>query len=258
MPELPEVETLCRQLRQKAAGAKILRTAVYDEKLAGLESIRGCVIQDVHRCGKTIYVILNDGRSVLIHLRMTGRLFWRDHETKEPYTRWRMTTDSGNIDLIDPRRFATVKIEKTRADGDNKDILLNFSMKAFLEKQARRKVSVKILLMDPQAVSGIGNIYACEILHRAGISPFRQATTINDDEWKRIFRHAKRILKKGIENRGTSISDWRDLYGCSGENQKLLKVYGQEGKTCRTCGSIVERVRQSGRSTYYCPLCQAN
>ncbi|MEN6508560.1 MAG: bifunctional DNA-formamidopyrimidine glycosylase/DNA-(apurinic or apyrimidinic site) lyase [Smithella sp.] len=257
MPELPEVETLCRQLRQKAAGAKILRTAVYDKKLTGQESIRGCVIQDVRRCGKTIHMILNDGRSVLIHLRMTGRLFWRDHELKEPHTRWRMTTDCGNVDLIDPRRFATVKIEKTRPERDNKDILLNFSMKTFLERQAKRKVSVKILLMDPQAISGIGNIYACEILHRAGISPFRQATAISDDEWILIFRHAKRILKKGIENRGTSISDWRDLYGCSGENQKQLKVYGQEGKTCRTCGSIIERVRQSGRSTYYCPLCQA-
>ena len=256
MPELPEVETLCRQLHQKAAGAKILRTAIYDEKLTGQESIRGCVIQDVRRCGKTIHMVLNDGRSVLIHLRMTGRLFWRHQETKEPHTRWRMTTDFGNIDLIDPRRFATVKIEKTWAERDNKDILLTFSMKAFLEKQAKRKVSVKTLLMDPKAIAGIGNIYACEILHRAGISPFRQALSISEDEWVRIFRYAKRILKKGIENRGTSISDWRDLYGCSGENQKLLNVYGQEGKTCHTCGSIIERVRQSGRSTYYCPLCQ--
>ncbi|MHB8138680.1 MAG: bifunctional DNA-formamidopyrimidine glycosylase/DNA-(apurinic or apyrimidinic site) lyase [Smithellaceae bacterium] len=257
MPELPEVETLCRQLHQRAAGAKILRTTVYDEKLAGLESIRGCVIQDVHRCGKTIHLVLNDGRSVLIHLRMTGRLFWRDQEKKEPHTRWRMTTDCGNVDLIDPRRFATVKIEKTRAERDDKDILLNFGMKVFLEKQAKRKVSIKTLLMDPKAIEGIGNIYACEILHRAGISPLRQVAAIGNEEWMRIFRHAKRILKKGIENRGTSISDWRDLYGCSGENQKLLKVYGQEGKTCRTCGSIIERVRQSGRSTYYCPLCQA-
>ena len=169
MPELPEVETLCRQLHQKAGGAKILRTAIYDEKLTGQESIRGCVIQDVRRCGKTIHMVLNDGRSVLIHLRMTGRLFWRDQETKEPHTRWRMTTDCGNIDLIDPRRFATVKIEKTRAERDNKDVLLNFSMKAFLEKQAKRKVSVKILLMDPLAISGIGNIYACEILYRGRV-----------------------------------------------------------------------------------------
>ena len=256
MPELPEVETLCRQLRQKATGAKILRTDVYDEKLARQESIRGCVIRDVRRCGKTISLILNDDRSVLIHLRMTGRLFWRDQETIEPHTRWRMETDGGNVDLIDPRRFATVKIEKTKADRNGQDILTNFSRKAFLEKQAGRKVSVKVLLMDPQAISGIGNIYACEILHRAGISPFRQAALTSDGEWMRIFRYAKRILKKGIENRGTSISDWRDLYGCPGENQKELRVYAQEGKACCRCGKNIERVRQSGRSTYYCPNCQ--
>ncbi|MDD4357521.1 MAG: bifunctional DNA-formamidopyrimidine glycosylase/DNA-(apurinic or apyrimidinic site) lyase [Smithellaceae bacterium] len=256
MPELPEVETLCRQLHQKAVGAKILRTTVYDEKLAGQESIRGCVVCDVLRCGKTIHLILNDGRSVLIHLRMTGRLFWRDQETKEPHTRWRMTTECGNVDLIDPRRFATVKVGKTQAEGDDRDILLNFSVKTFLEKQAKRKVSVKVLLMDPEAISGIGNIYACEILHRAGISPFRQAVTISNDEWAGIFRHAKRILKKGIENRGTSISDWRDLYGCMGRNQKELRVYAREGKACRRCGSNIERVRQSGRSTYYCRNCQ--
>jgi formamidopyrimidine-DNA glycosylase len=256
MPELPEVETLCRQLQKKIVGAKILLTTVLDEKLAGLEDIRESVIDDVRRCGKTIHLILSDGRSVLIHLRMSGRLFWREQEKGEPYTRWRMKTDSGNIDLIDPRRFATVKVEKTRAEMDEKDLLQNFSRRAFLGKQAKRKVSVKVLLMDPQAISGIGNIYACEILHRAGISPFRWASSISKDEWMRIFKNAKHILKKGIEKRGTSISDWCDLYGRSGEYQKDLKVYGKEGKPCGMCGSIVKRVRQSGRSTYYCPLCQ--
>jgi formamidopyrimidine-DNA glycosylase len=256
MPELPEVETLCRQLHQKAAGAKILRTTVYDKKLAGLESIRGCVIAGVHRRGKTIHLILNDGRSILIHLRMTGRLFWWNGDTKEPYARWRVKTDRGNVDLIDPRRFATVRVIRTQVESDERDILQNFSRKAFLEKQAKRNVSVKNLLMDPKAISGIGNIYACEILYRARISPFRQAARITGDEWIGIFQQAKRILQKGIENRGTSISDWRDLYGCSGENQKELRVYGQEGKTCRKCGSIILRARQSGRSTYYCPLCQ--
>ncbi|HRY34629.1 MAG TPA: DNA-formamidopyrimidine glycosylase family protein, partial [Smithellaceae bacterium] len=164
MPELPEVETLCRQLHQKVVGAKILLTIVLDEKLAGLEDITECVIDDVRRYGKTIHLILNDGRSVLIHLRMSGRLFWKEQETKEPYTRWRMETVDGNIDLIDPRRFATVEIVKTRTEKDEKDLLQNFSRRTFLERQVKRKVSVKVLLMDPQAISGIGNIYACEIL----------------------------------------------------------------------------------------------
>jgi formamidopyrimidine-DNA glycosylase len=134
--------------------------------------------------------------------------------------------------------------------------MTGFGAKTFLAKQSTRKVSVKVLLMDPKAVAGIGNIYACEILYRAGLSPFRQAATLSESEWKAIFRQARRILKRGIEKRGTSISDWRDLYGCRGENQNELKAYGQEGKTCCTCGGFIARVKQGGRSTFYCPQCQ--
>jgi formamidopyrimidine-DNA glycosylase len=256
MPELPEVETLCRQLHDRIAGGEILTTAVYDDKLTGLGSVRGCIIETVRRSGKTIVLRLNDGRSVAIHLRMTGRLFWRQDKKREPHTRWRMTVADGNVDLVDPRRFATIKVEPTLQDKAQRDLMTGFDAKTFLAKQSTRKVSVKILLMDPKAIAGIGNIYACEILYRAGISPFRQAATLSEREWKAIFRQARRILKKGIEKRGTSISDWRDLYGCRGENQNELKAYGQEGKTCCTCGGFIARVKQGGRSTFYCPQCQ--
>jgi formamidopyrimidine-DNA glycosylase len=111
-------------------------------------------------------------------------------------------------------------------------------------------------MMDPKAIAGIGNIYACEILHSAGISPLRRASTLSMKEWKTIFSHAKRILNKGIEKRGTSISDWRDLYGCQGENQDELKAYGQERMRCSICGGTICRIKQGGRSTFYCPDCQ--
>lgn len=256
MPELPEVETLCRQLHARVTGKKILATVVYDEKLAGLGSVRGCMIKAVRRSGKTIVLMLNDGRSITIHLRMTGRLRWQKDRKREAHTRWRMTLADGNVDLVDPRRFATVKVETTGQEKDSKDLMTGFNEKTFLEKQSARKVSVKILLMDPKAIAGIGNIYACEILHRAGISPFRQAATLGEREWKTVLRQARRILKKGIEKRGTSISDWRDLYGCQGENQNDLKAYRQEGKTCCICGGVIARVKQGGRSTFYCPQCQ--
>ncbi len=256
MPELPEVETLCRQLHARIAGKKILATAVYDDKLAGLGSVRGRMIKAVRRSGKTIVLMLNDGRSITIHLRMTGRLLWQQDRKREPHARWRMMLADGNVDLVDPRRFATVKVETTCQEKDVKDLMIGFDEKIFLEKQSARKVSVKTLLMDPKAIAGIGNIYACEILHRAGISPFRQAATLSEREWKTVFRQARRILKKGIEKRGTSISDWRDLYGCQGENQNELKAYGQEGNTCCICGGGIVRVKQGGRSTFYCPQCQ--
>ena len=256
MPELPEVETLCRQLHAKIAGAKILKTIVYDDKLAGLGDVSGKIVEAVQRRGKMIIIVLNNSRSIAIHLRMTGRLLWHQNKKREKHTRWRMTLGDGKVDLVDPRRFATIRIEPTCQQSDGKDLMMDFDTKAFLKRQALRKVNVKILLMDPKAIAGIGNIYACEILHGAGISPFRQVATLSAGEWKNIFRQAKRILRKGIEKRGTSISDWRDLYGCQGENQHELKVYGQAGKTCRTCGGTIERIKQGGRSTFYCPLCQ--
>ncbi len=256
MPELPEVETLCRQLHAKIAGEKIAATEIFDEKLKGIGILRGRTVREVRRSGKTILLILDNGQSIAIHLRMTGRLFWHASKAKPPHSRWRMSFAAGNVDLVDPRRFATVKVMETTAGKDSKDLLNGFDEKAFLDRQAKRKISVKVLLMDPKAIAGIGNIYACEILHQAGISPLRQSATLTRGDWKKLFRPARRILKKAIEKRGTSLSDWRDLYGCPGENQRELKAYGQEGEICRSCGGVIMRIKQGSRSTYYCPRCQ--
>ena len=256
MPELPEVETLSRQLQEKICGSEILSSKIYDDKLADIKKIRSGKVLAVERKGKTIVIRLDDNSSILIHLRMTGRLLWQESAVRPQHGRWRITFNEGNVFLVDPRRFATVKVEKTSSEQKKNDLLAGFSERIFLEKQSRRKVNVKILLMDPKAIAGIGNIYACEILHSAGISPLRRASTLSMKEWKTVFRHAKRILKKGIEKRGTSISDWRDLYGCQGENQNELKAYGQERKRCSICGGAICRIKQGGRSTFYCPDCQ--
>lgn len=256
MPELPEVETLCRQLQKKICSRKILASKVYDDKLTGIKILQVGKVAGVERKGKTIEIRLIDGRSILIHLRMTGRLLWQKDSIRPKHSRWRMTFNDGNVFLVDPRRFATVKVEKTMPEKIPNDLLTGFDEKAFLEKQAKRKVNVKVLLMDPKAIAGIGNIYACEILHRSGISPLRQASILSVKEWKKLFANAKRILKKGIEKRGTSISDWRDLYGRQGENQFELRAYGQAGKRCSICGGTICRIKQGGRSTFYCSSCQ--
>ena len=124
----------------------------------------------------------------------------------------------------------TIKILKKVESDSDKDIFKEFDLKAFLKNHGSRRTKVKSLIMDQRAVAGIGNIYACEILHRTGIHPERVAATLTKDEWKKIFRQAKVVLKTAIKKRGTSISDWRDLYGCKGENQHELKAYGREGK----------------------------
>ena len=256
MPELPEVETLCRQLQTRIAGKKILSTKVCDHKLDGIGNVRGLRVLGVCRRGKTVEMRLEGGQCIIIHLRMSGRLFWRTGRCRESHTRWRITLEGGGIDLVDPRRFATVRVISDPPEALTNDLMGSFDFRKFLQSQAGRRVPVKTLLMDPKAIAGIGNIYACEILHASGISPLRPAAALDETEWKKIFRQARRILRRAIAGRGTSISDWRDLDGCPGENQKPLKVYGREGEACVRCGGIIVRIRQSGRSTYCCPRCQ--
>ena len=256
MPELPEVETLCRQLHKKICGEKILATEIYDDKLATIRNVRGQIVASVERQGKRIVIILDSGHAVFIHLRMTGRLLWQKDSVKPKHARLRITLAGGNIFLVDPRRFATVEVLKKKDSDVTKDIFKAFDLKYFLGTHACRKTNVKTLIMDKNAVEGIGNIYACEILHRAGISPQSSASKLTRAEWNKIFRQARIVLEKSIKNRGTSISDWRDLYGRKGKNQHELKAYGQEGKRCSICSGTIHRIKQGGRSTYYCPQCQ--
>jgi formamidopyrimidine-DNA glycosylase len=256
MPELPEVETLSRQLQGKICEHKILSSKIYDKKLVDIKNIWGRRIVYVRRTRKMISIRLDDGKSILIHLRMTGRLFWQDSLVGPKYSRLRISFDNGNLFLVDPRRFATVKILKEVEDDFNKDIFKKFDLNNFIKNCGGRRTKIKSLIMDQRFISGIGNIYACEILFKAGINPERIAASLEEDGWRKIFHHAREILKVAIKKRGTSISDWRDLYGCKGENQHELKVYGREGKNCCLCGSVINRIKQSGRSTFYCPNCQ--
>ena len=256
MPELPEVETLSRQLQKKICGGKILATKVYDDKLAHVKDVKGKKVLAVERKGKMIAIILDDGNSIFVHLRMTGRLFWQKDSARPKHSRWRMTFADGNVFLIDPRRFATVNIFKKAESDSGEDIFKEFNLKTFLQNHGSRRTKVKSLIMDQKAVAGIGNIYACEILYQTGIHPERVAATLTKDDWKKVFRQAKAVLKTAIKKRGTSISDWRDLYGLKGENQHELKAYGREGKRCLICGGTICRIKQGGRSTFYCPDCQ--
>jgi formamidopyrimidine-DNA glycosylase len=124
------------------------------------------------------------------------------------------------------------------------------------EAARRRRLPVKSFLMDQKAVAGIGNIYASEILHGAGIDPRRPACSLTPAEWKKIAALSTRILEKAVKSRGTSISDWRDLYAGHGEYQRQLRVYGRKGESCVKCRCEVQRIVIAGRSTFFCPQCQ--
>ena len=256
MPELPEVETLCRQLQASIAGEVINAVHIYDPKLAGRENIAGSVIRRIRRRGKIILFVFDHSKSVAVHLRMTGRFLLNSSKEILPHSRLRLELTGKNLDLIDPRRFATVTVEETPVGEDTNDLMGSFRLDEFMLRHARRKVSVKTLLMDAQAVAGIGNIYACEILHAAGILPQTRADGLTRGQWREIFTLGRRILKKAIQKRGTSISDWRDLYGRPGDNQHELKVNGRAGHKCFRCGGTIVRVKHAGRGTYYCGKCQ--
>ncbi|MFZ3114893.1 MAG: bifunctional DNA-formamidopyrimidine glycosylase/DNA-(apurinic or apyrimidinic site) lyase [Syntrophales bacterium] len=257
MPELPEVETLCRQLKEVIAGKKVLATRILDVKLGALENMAGHTMLMPYRIGKGLNLPLNNGQTLRLHLRMTGRLLWQREPAELKHVRWTMTFKHGLLYLIDPRRFATLTLQDDPPVPTGAyDPLGKFSPLLLRESAKSRKMPVKSFLLDQRVIAGIGNIYACEILYKTSISPWRAANSISLPEWKKIGGAAKVILSKAIGCRGTSISDWRDLYGQPGEYQYHLQAYGREGEPCHHCGAKMARLKLAGRGTYYCHVCQ--
>jgi len=283
MPELPEVETLCRQLNAILPGEKVLAVEILDPRLGEGEGERliGRKIAAVYRRGKSIRIEIgkrdrlsdmspetdrgkvkkirmDKGFTAELHLRMTGRLFWQTDATSlPPYTRLVMTFSAGKLLLIDPRRFATFH---ARSRGAALPPLANplegLPARRLGEIAGMRRLPVKHFLMDQRIVAGIGNIYACEILHHACVDPRRPSGSLAANEWRKVEKAAAVILPRAVACRGTTVSDWRDLFGISGENQEHLKVYLRDGETCRRCGGKIGYMKLSGRGTWFCPACQ--
>ncbi|MBW2038322.1 MAG: bifunctional DNA-formamidopyrimidine glycosylase/DNA-(apurinic or apyrimidinic site) lyase [Deltaproteobacteria bacterium] len=258
MPELPELETLCDQLRQVVLGAEILETQALDSNLINVTGLEGRTVRSVNRRGKQLEIQLDDGRILLLHLRMTGRLLWQNGDGLPPqYARFVVSFPKGRIFLIDPRRFATLSVRKEdRSPFEGSDLLEDFDPSHLWGISQKSRLPVKSFLMDQRHIAGVGNIYACEILHQAHISPWRKACDLSLAEWEKIGGITGTILKKAIACRGTTISDWHDLFGREGEYQNHLLVYGRGGEGCFECGGEIQRQKLNGRGTYFCPSCQ--
>jgi len=286
MPELPEVETLCRQLNTVLPGERILRIEVLDSRLgnmarkrmgsgiifsgavpagSGLEKIMRLVGRRgsmVTRKGKGIHLQLDAGLTAALHLRMSGRLLYLAGDVPTPskifpYIRMVIGFSSGTLVLIDPRRFATFDVQPEEVAP----LLPDDPMKGLPAPRLRkiataRRRPVKSFLMDQKIIAGIGNIYASEILFAAGIDPRRPACSLTMAEWRKVATAARTILRRAVICRGTTISDWRDLFGRSGTNQNHLEAYSRKGKPCRRCCGIIERIDQGGRGTWMCSMCQ--
>jgi formamidopyrimidine-DNA glycosylase len=276
MPELPEVEMVVRTLRPRLVGERIsavetsglpLRRPIDRKRLE-----RACVgarVEAVRRVGKYWLIDLDNRRTgshvLLGHLGMTGRLvFAAVDEPRAPHTH-AVFKLRGKLELryVDPRRFG-VLCAYAAADAPTSPELAvlgldplepGFTVDYLRDALAASKRDIKAFLMDQSRIAGLGNIYVCEALFRAGVSPKKRSD--------RLVKQAPALhaaivasLSEGIANRGTSFSDYVDADGASGGNQHALYVYGREKAPCRRCGAALRRIVQAGRSTFFCPRCQ--
>ncbi|HEU0014999.1 MAG TPA: bifunctional DNA-formamidopyrimidine glycosylase/DNA-(apurinic or apyrimidinic site) lyase [Longimicrobium sp.] len=270
MPELPEVETIVRDLARLLPGRTIRRVEVLRPDLIEGEdaasfaaALRGRKIRDVARRAKNIVIGLRDGR-LLVNLGMTGRLLACAADEPPPsHLGVRMELDAGReLRYHDVRRFGRLWRMDEDAwrqwDGELgvEPLSPDFSAGWLAGAAARSRVAIKTWLMDQARVVGVGNIYASEGLFRAGVDPRRPANTLSAAEVGRIVPAIRDVLQESIDFRGTTLLDYRDAQGESGGFAERLRVYDREGQPCRTCGTPVQRIVQGGRSTFFCPACQ--
>jgi formamidopyrimidine-DNA glycosylase len=277
MPELPEVETIRSQLQKLIAGKKISRVEVGLPKMVKLpldrfkKTVTGTVIKGVKRRAKILIFELSNGWSMLMHLKLSGRLIFRKkRETLKPQDqKWNHLiyyfSDASRLFHNDLRQFGYVKLIKTDelVDFFKKEKLgpepleKDFTLGTFSDILKKKpKAKIKQFLMDQQNIAGIGNIYSDEILFFAGVHPLKRAGDLKPSEIKKIFEGIKKILPKAVSLKGSSIDEYLDALGRQGSYVPELKVYGREGEKCGRCGKIVKRIKIGGRSAHFCPKCQ--
>lgn len=274
MPELPEVESLSRELdsafqqnQHKIRQIHCLRPDLrFPMPLGELESLSGLSIRSVHRRAKYLLFQISEGKSVqflISHLGMTGswRFGSRASEKKHDHLAIEFKDDQFLI-YNDPRRFGFVDVLKNIESSkwfshlglEPFDPKLSAQHLAALAQSST--VAIKVWLMDQKHIVGVGNIYASEALFRAGIHPATPAKKIRLKDWNKIILGIREVLGQAIENGGTTLKDYRSLTGNSGRFQKLLQVYDQQGQACVRCNKLIQSKTMGGRSTYWCPKCQ--
>lgn len=258
MPELPEVETIVRQLKNKTVGKKIKCVQVLEPTIVSeidCKSLNSRTIEDIKRRGKYIIFELSGNKKLVFHLRFTGKLLCNGVPGK--YSRLLIKLDAGNLLFDNKRKLGTLELSDEKLQKLGIEPLdADFNAVCLKSLLLRSRLSIKDFLLDQHKIAGIGNIYASEILFAAGIHPGRKAFSLKDKEVKTLVNKTKEILKLAIKYCGTSVSSYRDAENKEGSYREKLKVYGREDKSCYMCQKPIRRIRQRGRSTYFCPLCQ--
>jgi formamidopyrimidine-DNA glycosylase len=273
MPELPEVETVRRRLVPVLERRRFDRVAITDPRLtrpfdpqvvAG--ELEGERVSSVDRRGKYLIVRFESGRSLLIHLRMTGSLR-HDKGGSLPDDAHRRAVvrldDGSDVAYRDVRRFGTwLLLEPGELDAyldarvGAEPLLESFHARNLAARLAGRKTPTKAAILDQRTVAGVGNIYADEALWRARIHPLTPAASLDLDAVKALHRGIRKALLQGIARQGSTLRDYALPDGGSGMMQDEFKVYGRGGEPCERCGTPIDKIRVGGRGTWYCPSCQ--
>jgi formamidopyrimidine-DNA glycosylase len=273
MPELPEVETVRRGLEKTVVGHRItaaeilLPKAVHPLSPAQFEqAVAGRIIESVGRRGKYLLFSLSGSLCLVAHLRMTGCFSYVPDATAiHPHTRIILQLDHRmQLRFMDMRTFGGIKAV-SQADlptlpGLNalgpEPLSAEFNPEWLYSRAAGRAISIKGFLLDQRSAAGIGNIYADESLHLAGIHPERSAGSLTLAEWTLLCEAIQTTMAAGIRHRGTSVQNYQNLDGRPGAYQDRLQVYQKTGLPCSRCGTAIEKIRVAGRGTHFCPVCQ--
>ncbi|SLN13928.1 Formamidopyrimidine-DNA glycosylase [Aquimixticola soesokkakensis] len=283
MPELPEVETVRRGLDPSMSGAVIARAEVNRPDLRWpfppdmAARLTGARVERLRRRSKYILADLDTGETLLMHLGMSGRMvvsgdplgqFVHDHPQVEKHDHVVFHMANGaRITFNDPRRFGAMDLFAT-ADEARQPLIAalgpeplgnDFSAAYLVEKLAKRALPIKSALLDQKIVAGLGNIYVCEVLFRAKVAPTQRAGDLGAERVAGLVPIIRDVLLEAIEAGGSTLRDFRQADGELGYFQHRFRVYGREGESCLApqCSATIARVVQSGRSSFYCPNCQA-
>ena len=267
MPELPEVETIKRELEPYLIGHTFTGVKVHDARPLGklppdefCSRLVGQTILNISRRGKYILIKLSGSDTLIIHLRMTGSLLWNP-PGNEKFTRVEFFFDSGDrITFTDVRRLGTISLAKktgTLLKGLGMEPLSSkFTPRALSDLLSNRQAPVKAILLNQNLIAGIGNMYADEVLFAAAIHPSKPALSLTLEQVNILYEAIRNVLKKAIRNRGASIRNYRCPDGKAGKAHEKFAVAHRGGLPCPRCGTTIARIVIRQRGTYYCPHCQ--
>jgi formamidopyrimidine-DNA glycosylase len=271
MPELPEVETIVRCLRRHLVGLEvetvrlIFPPIVRNREKSYPQRFIGQRISGLRRRGKMVLLDFSGGLTMIVHLKMTGRLLFCPNATPwDKHTHFAITFRARNEGLRfrDVRKFGFILGVRT-GDADRTPEVrdlgpepLTLDLPSFLGRLGGRRGRLKSLLLNQKVIAGVGNIYADEILFESGLDPRAEVSRLRRRRLERLWSAVHKVLNEAISFKGTTVRDYRDGEGLEGLFQNRLKVYGREGDSCPRCGTVIKRIRVSGRSTHFCPRCQ--